>query len=257
MSSAIEGLATHIKDCNRVSNEVKEKMASETSDLERTPKRNRKATQFSTSHASLGYGLPPGVGHGMYRAEPASMEVDQPPSPTSHLSSTFPSSSVFPSASASQTGTPSPLTQSLSRESSLSVKRQRTRTISRTHSMPDIHKGQWTTQDQADFENHLIRMTASADFSFSWVENPEWLSFVERFIPLANSPSRKVLSTRILDTNLEKTRTLARSVAKGSFVTLQADGWTGLNTHHLVAFMMTTGSKVCLEFNTFVYPCTY
>ncbi|KAI9063901.1 hypothetical protein FKP32DRAFT_1564653 [Trametes sanguinea] len=79
------------------------------------------------------------------------------------------------------------------------------------------------------FESYMIRLTASAGLPFSWIENPVWLSFCDEFLP-----SAKV--------KLFRTQAVKRTA--GANATLQADGWTGINNHHLVAFMLTGKREV-------------
>jgi hypothetical protein len=56
----------------------------------------------------------------------------------------------------------------------------------------------WSKGEQALFETSLARLTASAGFPLQWVDNPEWHTFCERWIPNAKCPSRKVLTQRLL-----------------------------------------------------------
>ena len=87
-------------------------------------------------------------------------------------------------------------------------------------------------------------MTASAGFPLSWVDNPEWIDFCTEFLPAAKLPSRKTLTRRLLPAAIEELRTSARATAKDHEATLQADGWTGVNNHHLLAFMIMADGKV-------------
>lgn len=124
------------------------------------------------------------------------------------------------------------------------------RSLSGRSSVSDFHAGgtiNWNDERQSLFEGKLIRLTASADLSFSWVENPEWLAFLREFLPQAKSPSRKVLSQRLLPQTLKVLRVDAQKRANGIKATVQCDGWTGENAHHFVAFMMTGEGQVSLN----------
>ena len=96
------------------------------------------------------------------------------------------------------------------------------------------------------FENHIARLTVSAGFPLSWVDNTEWIDFCTKFLPAASLPSRKTLTRRLLPAAVEELRASAKAAAKGHETTLQADGWTGINNHHLLAFMITANGKVCI-----------
>lgn len=103
----------------------------------------------------------------------------------------------------------------------------------------------WTKEQQESFEDAIGRLTASGGLPLSWVDNPEWLGLVDQFIPGATSPSRKSLTNRIIPTLVQGIRDDAIKRARGGYSTLQADGWTGENHRHLLAFMITTMRQVC------------
>ncbi|CDO74573.1 hypothetical protein BN946_scf184771.g9 [Trametes cinnabarina] len=90
----------------------------------------------------------------------------------------------------------------------------------------------------------MIHLTASAGLPFSWIENPVWLSFCDEFLPSAKVPSRTTLSRRLLRDEVKLFRAQAITRTAGANATLQADGWTGINNHHLVAFMLTGKREV-------------
>jgi hypothetical protein len=87
-------------------------------------------------------------------------------------------------------------------------------------------------------------LTASAGFPLSWVNNTEWIDFCTEFLPAAKLPSRKTLTHRLLPAAVEELRTSAKAAVKGHEATLQVDRWTGVNNHHLLAFMITLDGKV-------------
>jgi hypothetical protein len=47
----------------------------------------------------------------------------------------------------------------------------------------------WPEGQQVTFERALARITASAGFSLSWIENPELVGFFQMFLPQGNLPS--------------------------------------------------------------------
>ncbi|CAA7265738.1 unnamed protein product [Cyclocybe aegerita] len=102
----------------------------------------------------------------------------------------------------------------------------------------------WTRERQASFEKRIARLTVSANLPLSWVDNPEWIELCCDFIPGAHSPSRKVLTSRIIPNLVLEICQAAKIEVQGKNVTLQADGWTGENHRHLIAFMITTEKKV-------------
>lgn len=123
--------------------------------------------------------------------------------------------------------------------------RSTSRSTSRSHSVISTDlTNHWSGDKQRRFEYRLTRLTASAGLPLSWVDNPEWIDFCEDFIPAAKSPSRKTLTRRLLPSAVAEFRAEAKAVAKGHEATMQADGWTGTNNHHLIAIMITVDKQV-------------
>ena len=102
----------------------------------------------------------------------------------------------------------------------------------------------WNTGRQRLFEEKLGRVTAACGFPLSWVDNPEWIGFCDEFIPAARLPSHNTLSRRIIPNVAADFQAHARTDAKGHYGTLQDDGWTGVNNHHLLASMVAVNGKV-------------
>jgi hypothetical protein len=90
--------------------------------------------------------------------------------------------------------------------------------------------------DQHAFNMHIGRMTVAAGLPISWTDNPEVRSVFRTYLPWAKLPSRKVLSKSVLPTLQNTLRMQAQKEARGSNCTLQCDGWTGINSYHLIAF---------------------
>jgi hypothetical protein len=105
----------------------------------------------------------------------------------------------------------------------------------------------WSSEAQVIFEAHIARLTASAGLPLSWVDNPEWIDFVHEFLLWATSPSRKVLTTRLIPSAAKGYGEIAKAHSRNQNATIQADGWTGINFHHLLAFMITVNKKVALN----------
>jgi hypothetical protein len=102
----------------------------------------------------------------------------------------------------------------------------------------------WNATRQHRFENHITRLTVSGGLPLSWVDNANWIGFCQEFLPFASLPSRKVLTQRLIPGAANELRSQAKAAAKGKEATLQADGWTGQNNHHLIAVMISVDEKV-------------
>ena len=107
----------------------------------------------------------------------------------------------------------------------------------------------WSPEQQKSFENRVARLTASAGLPLSWVDNVEWIDLCAELAPAAKSPSRKTLTRRLLPAAVNELRRDSKARTQGRNATIQADGWTGENHHHLIAFMITVDGNVCA-----IYP---
>jgi len=129
--------------------------------------------------------------------------------------------------------------------SSISTRRAHSRPPSSRTGTPRLSSSQlWTASNQTEFENHITRITVSANLPLSWVDNPEVATFMDKYVPAATSPSCKVLTKRIIPKLVDELQNAAKNETQGKNVTVQADGWTGGNHRHLVAFMITADKKV-------------
>lgn len=97
-----------------------------------------------------------------------------------------------------------------------------------------------TPFSQGLFETYIARITASAGLPLRWVENPQWLNFLSIFLPQAVPVSRKVLTKCLLPEQHQQYLSQVIDNIRRLDVTLQCDGWSGLNTHHYIVFRITT-----------------
>ncbi|KAI0072466.1 hypothetical protein K474DRAFT_1711580 [Panus rudis PR-1116 ss-1] len=169
------------------------------------------------------------------------------PSPATALGITglpYVSQGSSPSYSPSPTGT-NPIQQFPSSVAVPAYKRQRpiSRSASRDFT-PKTTQPVWSDSDQHDFDKHVAHATASANLPLRWVEDPEVIALFQRFVPAAHIPSRKVLTKRLIPTEVNNLRTASHNKTVGALATGQADGWSGGNFHHYLVFMMIADGKV-------------
>lgn len=117
----------------------------------------------------------------------------------------------------------------------------RKRRLDRTISQQADDAGAGFSQEL--FDKCIARITASAGLPLRWVENPQWLRFLAIFIPRAIPPTRKVLTSRLIPAEHQYFLSCTKAALRGQEVTVQCDGWTGLNSHHYIAFRLTTGGS--------------
>lgn len=102
---------------------------------------------------------------------------------------------------------------------------------------------QWTSDHQDRLGVHLARITASCGFPFRWVENTEVKRFLSDLLPSATHYSRRQISNTLIPREVAKYRSQAQERCAGTLATIQCDGWSGVNFHHFVAFMITTSTR--------------
>jgi hypothetical protein len=173
-----------------------------------------------------------------------SMPFHPMPSLPSHL---FPNEPMPDSRAGSPTTSLAP-SDSISYQSSSKRRRLLSRTPSiRNVSSPGVPV--WTSSHQARFASRVARLTASCGFPFHWVNNPEWLGLCDEFIPNATPIDRRSLANKYISMEAKKFRDAAISRSRGLEVTIQCDGWSGINFHHYLAFMITTSSREVSNFD--------
>ena len=129
----------------------------------------------------------------------------------------------------------------VSKRPRMSYSYSRGSSLSHQPSQPELPR--WSSANQARFSSLVAHITASCGFPFLWVENPEWIAFCNEFVPGAQPISRKSLANRWIPAEAEKYRDAAKARVKGTLATLQCDGWSGVNSHHFLAFMITTSNR--------------
>ncbi|KIM69848.1 hypothetical protein SCLCIDRAFT_102788 [Scleroderma citrinum Foug A] len=92
---------------------------------------------------------------------------------------------------------------------------------------------QWSSAQQDCFEHHMANITASCGFPFHWVENPAVRDFLDDFFPHTSHLSSYQLTNRVIPQQVNRYQQAAKDASRGCEGTLQTDGWTGVNFHHL------------------------
>ncbi|TFK19716.1 hypothetical protein FA15DRAFT_601013 [Coprinopsis marcescibilis] len=84
----------------------------------------------------------------------------------------------------------------------------------------------WTSACIHEFEMCIARLTAATGFPLSWVDNPEWITFLNKFLPGAPIVTRRSLTARIIPDLVKDFRSQAKTKAEGHNGIFQADCWT-------------------------------
>jgi hypothetical protein len=87
-----------------------------------------------------------------------------------------------------------------------------------------------STNEAAAIHRQLLRALISANVSFSFVENPEVNKLFKMLRPSYDLPSRKWISTEVLDQVHEEVELEIKKFAtEAKFLTLSGDGWTNVS----------------------------
>ena len=227
-------LINHLKTCDRQTQEKRARAKHEST----SPRKPSRSGAIYGSRL-LSQQLTPGSG--TFQLPQCPQMLPPLSAPPTRSSSPFTSLPPLPSPYANLT---IPMTQSPLLSPGQSLSDQPLTPISRSQSVAIDESNEWPSDIQKIFEERIARLTVSAGLPLSWVDNPEWVDFVGCFLPSARSPSRKVLTNRLIPTAAKKYQHEIKSSVRDQNVTLQADGWTGINSHHLIAFMITFGKQV-------------
>lgn len=81
------------------------------------------------------------------------------------------------------------------------------------------------------------------------VEHPLWKEFFETLRPSFVPPTRRVLSSSMLDAEYERTKTqLKATIQNTKFLNLQCDGWTNIRNESIMNFIITIPEPVFVDF---------
>ncbi|KAL4062301.1 hypothetical protein V8B97DRAFT_2026853 [Scleroderma yunnanense] len=94
---------------------------------------------------------------------------------------------------------------------------------------------------QEHFEQYTANIRTFCGLLFNLVENQAVRNFLDNFLPLAAhvTPMSLAISSPTVLCEVNQYKQAAKSASKGCQATLQTDGWTGINFHHLIAIMVT------------------
>ena len=236
-------LTNHLVSCDHQPQEVRARAQDQK--VHRSPRRHRHAPAEGAEASSSRHQItPPPYPTPIFHVRSPS-DSQQPAYMLSVSRPALSSRSTYVSTSSSNSSlAPS---DSISERSSVPLSRPR-RGHRRTSSPSQVLDLSWPDGRQAYFEDRITRLTASAGLPLSWIENPEWLNFCTEFIPQAKSPSRKVLTRRLLPRTLAGFQGKAMERASGRNATASCDGWTGENFHHYIAFMIMVEKEVQITY---------
>lgn len=105
-----------------------------------------------------------------------------------------------------------------------------------------------TPEDQEVLTRELAIAIFASGTPLSIVENKYWVAFFKSLRPCFKLPSRKVLSTTLLDQVYGEVRdTVFHKVQGAQKVTLIFDGWTNLRKNGVIHYVASTPSPVLFE----------
>lgn len=99
-------------------------------------------------------------------------------------------------------------------------------------------------RDQASFETDLLHVFVQCNIAWNAAENPELRQFFGKWIPGMVVPSRRVLSSRVLDAEAERVQEAVHQRVKGQMAVGQCDGWKSVAKEAINATSMTVEGVV-------------
>lgn len=77
------------------------------------------------------------------------------------------------------------------------------------------------------------------------VEHPLWREFFSKLRPSFNLPSRKQISTTLLDSQYEKTKEVVeKEIKNAKILHLQCDGWSNVRNESIINFVVTQPNHI-------------
>lgn len=102
-----------------------------------------------------------------------------------------------------------------------------------------------SVDERNTINKQLLYALVSANVPFSFVENPEVIKLFNIIRPSYKLPSRKTLSTEILENvhnNVESQ--IEKFITQSKFLTLSGDGWTDVSQHSIISFVLTNEKRI-------------
>ena len=91
----------------------------------------------------------------------------------------------------------------------------------------------------------IARAFYASGIPLATIENPFFIQALHQINPEYNPPSRKVLSTRLLEKEYKQVSTdIKKLVKNASYVCLTSDGWTNIHQESIINFMVTTPQPI-------------
>ena len=107
-------------------------------------------------------------------------------------------------------------------------------------------KPKWSEKKDMPLAKDLCRLMIATNIPWHAVENPEFRTFVNKWIKNATPPSRNVLATKVLSAVVKDVEGPELSYLKGKLGSGQCDGWKNVAKTSLVASIITVEGKVSL-----------
>jgi hypothetical protein len=102
----------------------------------------------------------------------------------------------------------------------------------------------WTEALHSEFSSDLCKLFVSINTAWRSAQNPEFELFVNRWIPGAVIPDRRLLSGPLLRAEVDKIESALVKEVKGRYGTGQCDGWKNISKTSLVGSMVTVNYTV-------------
>jgi len=102
-------------------------------------------------------------------------------------------------------------------------------------------------KEQTDLQESFARAVYvyASGTPFSIVENSHWTTFFKQLRPAFQLPTRKMLSTSLLDEeNTHVSESVQRELQSADGIAIVTDGWTSVNQTPIINFILTVPQPV-------------
>lgn len=97
---------------------------------------------------------------------------------------------------------------------------------------------------QAEFSGDLCKLFVACSFLWLAVGNPQMHLFTDKWMPGMAIPDRRVLSGRVLDSEVARVEMQLADKVNGKLGTGQCDGWKNVAKTNVITSMMTVENEV-------------
>uniref|UniRef100_A0A6P7H081 Uncharacterized protein LOC114349221 n=1 Tax=Diabrotica virgifera virgifera TaxID=50390 RepID=A0A6P7H081_DIAVI len=115
-----------------------------------------------------------------------------------------------------------------------------------------------SAQENSNLNQSLAKAIFISGSPLSLVEHPIWIDFFKKLKPSYKFPTRKCVSTTLLDKEYKQMKAdLSSNLAIAKNLHLQCDGWSNVRKESIVNFVISKPEPIFVEFLATILPKIY